>query len=117
MLQEEAGHRYSEEPYRGDGLANAFKLAIENAGAHSIRYVYASMNGENFCAKEYAVAYSRNRAALSENIQIAHPADCLGDIGAAFAPVMLGIMTELGTMPSLLYCSSDGAERSAVCVA
>lgn len=116
-MSEEAGHRYSEEPYRGDGLANAFKVAIENADIHAANYVYASMNGENFCAKEYAVACSRNRTCLGDSMQIEHPADCLGDIGAAFAPVMLGIMTELNAKPGLLYCSSDGAERGAVCIA
>jgi len=112
----EAGHRYSNEPYKGDGLAEAFQNAIAQRPHVPIDVIYSSMNGENHWAKEYGVAMTRNNNVFADNIKLEHPADCIGDIGAAFGPVLLGIMSKNITGTGLAYCSSDGLYRSAVCV-
>ena len=117
----EPGYRYSEQPYRGDGLAEAFNRALENCPDNTIQTVFASLNGENFGAKEYGVAVLRNKERLAQGFRLEHPADCFGDIGAAFAPVLLGIACigmNKGFIkgPSLVYCSSDGEWRGACCV-
>jgi len=120
-LANEPGHRFSDQPYRGDGMANAFRLAIANAPAAPIKAIYASLNGENFGAKEYGVALTRNSSAIDENLELEHPADCFGDIGAAFAPVLLGLSAYglakqqlQGTV--LTCCASEHALRGAACV-
>jgi len=122
-LANEAGHRYSQEPYRGDGLSEAFRHAIANADVKtnrlSITSLYSSMNGEGLAAKEYGVAVTRNQSEFAENIQHNHPADCFGDIGAAFVPVLAGIIANHKRRPNqatLVYCSSDQQLRGAMVV-
>lgn len=118
-LAPETGHRYSEEPYRGDGLATAFQMAIAQGDGVEIQTLYASLNGENFGAKELGVAQMRNKAAFKENMKLEHPADCFGDIGAAFAPVMIGIGA-IGMRyghtkgPALVYCAAEQQPRAAI---
>ena len=115
-LAEESGHRYSQEPYLGDGLSRAFQLAIENAGGQPIHTIYASLNGEQFSAKELGVASIRNKGALVDDFEVVHPADCFGDIGAAFAPVMIGMTGKSRLSNTLCYCASEQAYRGAVYV-
>jgi len=109
----------SDEPYRGDGLDQAFKLALHDYTGNAIRTIYSSMNGEQQWAKEYGVAYLRNKEKFHDPVKIEHPADCYGDLGSATAPVLMGLAAEsllkqpgLGT--HLVYSSSDGAARAAV---
>ncbi len=122
-LANETGHRYSQEPYRGDGLSKAFRHAIANADIKtsgvSIASLYSSMNGEGLAAKEYGVAVTRNQTKFAENVQHNHPADCFGDIGAAFVPVLAGIIASHkrpSNQATLVYCSSDKQLRGAMVV-
>lgn len=116
----EPGHRYSQEPYRGDGLASAVSEAV--AGCQQpLQTVLCSLNGENFGVKEWGVAFLRNKAAFAEPFEIEHPADCCGDLGAAFAPVLIGLAAigmrkEYMSSPCLVWCSSEHEQRGAVCV-
>lgn len=111
----EEGHRYSESPYRGDGLANAFRGALANAPEIAINQIYSSFNGERFGSKEFGVAMIRNGSRISPAAKINHPADCFGDIGAAFGPMLVSLMSREKKCSGLAYCSSDGAYRSALC--
>lgn len=112
----EDGHRYSEKPYRGDGLSRAFTQALSVAIPNlPIASIYSSLNGESFGAKELGVAQIRNHQYLKD-VTINHPADCFGDIGAAMAPMMFGLIANNEKKPSLVYCSADGPQRGAVCV-
>jgi 3-oxoacyl-[acyl-carrier-protein] synthase-1 len=114
----EPGHLASTQPYRGEGLASAVTAALDNAPTGKIRTLYSSMNGEHFFAKEHGVALMRNNARLEENMKIEHPADCLGDLGAAFGPVAMGIaaaqlLDGRAASPCVVCCSSDGEPRAA----
>jgi len=118
---EEPGHLYddSDQPYRGDGLDQAFKNALADNHGRNIHTIYSSMNGEHYWAKECAVAMLRNESHLQERISIAHPADCYGDLGAATGSVLLGLAAHhLLNHPDannhLVYGSADGAMRAAV---
>lgn len=115
-LASESGHRYSEEPYRGDGLASAFSSAIKNADGKPIEAIYASLNGENFGAKELGIAFMRNKSAFIENVKTEHPADCFGDIGAAFGSVLIANASVSKQNSVLCYCSSDKQSRAAICI-
>ena len=116
----ETGHLYSEQPYRGDGLAGTVTQLV-SAGVMSapIAEVWSSMNGENHWAKEWGVAFLRNRSAFLDGHRIHHPADCFGDAGAACGPAMvalqaLGMRGSYRLAPALVYCSSDAGPRAAV---
>ncbi|MCP3888614.1 MAG: hypothetical protein GY702_07040 [Desulfobulbaceae bacterium] len=118
-LAEEPGHLHSEDAYKGEGLHKAFAEALGNAPEKSIDSIYSSMNGENFWAKELGVATVRNSRYLKEGYQIEHPLDCLGDLGAATAPVLIGLAAKdllFGTQHKniLVYASSDYSWRAAV---
>jgi 3-oxoacyl-[acyl-carrier-protein] synthase-1 len=118
-MAEEEGHMYSEKPYKGEGLDKAFKRALENHSPHSIETIYSSMNGENHWAKEYGVAYLRNKQKFIDKVKIEHPADCYGDLGAATATALVAFAAEnlhktRSAHKNLVYCSSDKAVRGAV---
>ncbi len=114
----EPGHLYSEEAYRGDGLAFAVEQLIAAGAARGpIAEVYSSMNGESHWGKEWGVSFIRNRAAFLPDHGIHHPADCLGDAGAACGPIMLGLAVNgiqqgYRRGPCLIYCSSDRGHRA-----
>ncbi len=149
-LASEPGHLTSELPYKGEGLDLAFKAALASSAndAHyqgnKIDTIYSSLNGESFWSKEQGVAITRNKYAFTENFAIEHPADCMGDIGAAMGTALLGLSamhllnagqksnvsgqleTQLASQPSskassqpsrhLIYSSSDGEKRAAVVI-
>ncbi len=115
-LAEEIGHRYSEEPYKGDGLASAFTQAIANGPQQTIQSIHASLSGENFGVKEYGVAMMRNSKMINGDAALEHPADCLGDVNAAFAPILLALMAHNKSGEALAYCASEGPNRAAICV-
>ncbi|WP_225888520.1 beta-ketoacyl synthase N-terminal-like domain-containing protein [Myxococcus xanthus] len=116
----EPGHRYCKEPYLGEGLAEACRLLFASvpAGLSSVRCVYAGFNGERFWAKEWGVAFLRSRERFVESYEIKHPAENVGDPGAAYGPLMVGVAA-LGLRkgycqgPVLVWCSSDHEARGA----
>ncbi len=117
----EDGHLLGDEPYRGEGLAKAVKDALAGTAGVKIQTIYSSMNGENYFAKEFGVMLIRNHKAFVENVETRHPADCYGDLGAASGLAMIclackDIEKKGRKWPYLIYCSSDGGNRSAVII-
>ncbi|NOX90997.1 MAG: hypothetical protein GXP18_00675 [Gammaproteobacteria bacterium] len=120
-IASEPGHRYSSEPYRGEGLANAVTSALDVKLSSKIDTIMISFNGENFFAKEWGVAAIRNASAFTAGPELLHPADCFGDAGAAFGPIaigisIMGIHKKYLTSPALICCSSEMEQRAAVCL-
>lgn len=119
----ELGHINGDAPYRCDGLDQAFKQALlhYDAARQKIRRIYSSMNGERYWGKEYGVAYLRNKDYFHEEVEIEHPAEYFGDIGAATAPVLIALavthlLGDAKAMADLVYSSSDGPRRGAIVV-
>ncbi len=116
----EAGHFYSDEPYLGEGLSQAFAGCIDNANdPPPIDCVFASFNGERYWAKEFSVAMLRHKAVFAPEYLMEHPAECCGDLGAASGGVMLGLAAiglqrRRAAGATLVYCSSDYGQRAAV---
>ena len=121
-LADEPGHRFSQDTYQGDGLAQSFTMAFQQAPLPPVKTVLASLNGENFGAKELGVAGTRNSDKLDPEYKIEHPADCFGDVGAAFFPISVGL-SAMGFVkdymqgPVLSYASSEAQYRGAACIA
>ncbi|MCP4324577.1 MAG: hypothetical protein GY951_11365 [Psychromonas sp.] len=121
-ISQEQGHLYSDEPYRGDGLARAVTSALSNTPQTTIHNVYQTMNGEAYWAKELGVAMTRNSKRLSKQVKQQHPADCYGDLGAASAAVLIGLAaldltTQAPNSAHLISCSSDLQYRGAITIA
>jgi 3-oxoacyl-[acyl-carrier-protein] synthase I len=120
-IADEQGHLLSDQPYRGEGLDQAFKQALAQYSGTKIHSIYSSMNGENYWAKEYGVAFIRSRAAFQDPVKFEHPADCYGDVGSATGPILIALAAEHLFKTSdanahLVYSSSDAAKRGAVVV-
>lgn len=120
-LADEPGHLGSPEPYRGEGLDQAFKKALVDKSPATIHSIYSSMNGEHYWAKEYGVAFTRNSDYFHDPVKIEHLADCFGDLGSATAPALIALAAEdLWKHPKpqahLVYSSSDGPKRGAIVV-
>jgi 3-oxoacyl-[acyl-carrier-protein] synthase I len=119
----EEGHLYSDQPYRGNGLAAAIQQATASARpVLPISDAYSSMNGESHWAKEWGVGYMRSRQAFLPEHGMHHPADCYGDAGAAAGPLMVGLaavttVAGLRSGSALIYGSSDRGERAALVLA
>jgi len=113
------GHLYSEQPGRGEGLAQALAkmFAGLRAPAGPIETTYASFNGENWCAKEWGVARLRHSERFSAAGPLEHPADCYGDTGAAAGALLLALAAralagEDRVGPALVFASSDREDRA-----
>lgn len=120
-IADEVGHLSSQEPYRGDGLADAFRQALVGCAAKGVDAIYSSLNGEHFWGKEYGVAYARHHEYFHDPVKVEHPADCYGDLGSATAPTLIALAAEdLFKYPKsrahLVYSSSDGPKRGAIVV-
>lgn len=112
----------SGEPLRADGMVNAFKSALDDAGAtwNAVSYRVTDLNGEQYFFREAALALTRTLRPVRAEFDIWHAADCIGEIGAAAVPCALAIGHDAaikGYAPGsgvLCHFSSDGPERAAV---
>jgi 3-oxoacyl-[acyl-carrier-protein] synthase-1 len=116
----EPGHIYSDEDYLGEGLASAFtQLLNATPPSGPIECIFASFNGERYWARELGTAQLRNSKCFAQELQMEHPAECFGDLGAAFGPTLValaahGIDAGFRRAPCLTYASSDYGDRAAV---
>jgi 3-oxoacyl-[acyl-carrier-protein] synthase I len=116
----EVGHRLSQEAYRGDGLANAFGDLFDScASRNPIGAVYAGFNGESYPAKSWGVGFLRHSGRFKADHRFEHPADCMGDTGAAMAPIMVilavvGMRAGHSEGPCLVWCLSDRGDCGAL---
>jgi 3-oxoacyl-[acyl-carrier-protein] synthase-1 len=120
----------SEEPLRGDGLLEAFR-ALQRDGQMTLEnadYRITDCNGEQYGFKQDRLAMSRSLRKLKIRFDHLHPADCLGEIGAAVVPCALGMAltaAQKGYAPGpgpgahpgngvLCHFSNDDGERAAL---
>jgi len=90
----ESSHVYSEEPLRADGLTTAIKESLIDAGCGEsiLDFKITDLSGEQYYFKEASLAFSRIDRTKREEFDIWHPADCVGDVGAALGLVMVGVL-------------------------
>jgi len=120
-ISDEMGHRYSGEVYKGDGLSEAVTEALSPLAGKQVKTVLAGFNGEHFNAKEWGVSVVRNRQGIASEYGVVHPADSLGDAGAALGLILvqLGVVgLERGYYqePVMAWSSSEFSPRGAICI-
>jgi 3-oxoacyl-[acyl-carrier-protein] synthase-1 len=83
----------SEEPLRADGLIEAITAALADAGLTlgDMDYRLTDLSGEQYGFKEAELAITRTLREHKEAFDIWHPADSIGEVGAAALPCMLGV--------------------------
>ncbi|MEE1892525.1 hypothetical protein V0R51_06400 [Pseudomonas otitidis] len=82
-----------EKKLRADGLTQALKTALAEAGCglESMDYRLTDLSGEQYYFKEASLALSRTLRVRKEFFHLWHPADCIGECGAAIGPAMLAV--------------------------
>lgn len=107
----------------GIGLATAIRAACAEAGASTpIRWVLSDLDGERYKAFEWGIALPRLGAVLDPGLVHWHPADCIGNVGAAAVAVHLACVAAAfsrGYAPAdsaLVLGASDGGQRAAMIV-
>ena len=117
----ELAHVDSELPLRGDGLADAVRAALHQAGCglQDIDYRIADMSGEHYYFKEAALMVGRLARARRAVNELWHPAECIGETGALAGLAMLVVAeaaARRGYAPGrrvLAHFSNDHGERAA----
>jgi 3-oxoacyl-[acyl-carrier-protein] synthase I len=118
----EESHIDSGRPLRADGLSGAILAATADAGCSmaDIDFRIADLSGEQFYFKESALAVARCVRERRENFGIWHPAECLGNSGAALGPAMLAVALASSRKsyalgPNILcHAGNDAGGRAAV---
>lgn len=121
FAKEESGIE-SEEPLRGEGLANAIRASFSQSGLdyHSIDYRICDANGEQYPFKEAALAMARTLRVRKEEFDLWHTADCIGEVGAATVPCALAVAWHAavkGYAPGpgvLLHVGNTDGQRAAL---
>lgn len=111
----------SEDPNRAEGMVQAIRAALTDAGWTLGRadYRITDLSGEQFGFKEAALALTRVLRERKEEFDIWHPADCVGETGAAIVPILLGVVAaaaEKGYAPGpkvLGHVAADEGGRGA----
>lgn len=109
-------------PLRADGLSAAIRNALSAASCtyDDIDYRITDLSGEQYSFKEAALAAARTMDTVKEEFDLWHPADCIGDTGAAIVPCMLAVAkvaAEKGFSKGpgvLFHCSNDDHQRAAI---
>jgi 3-oxoacyl-[acyl-carrier-protein] synthase I len=115
----------SEEPLRANGLVQAIKAAFADAGCgyEALDYRITDCNGEQYLFKEAALAMTRTLRVRKELFDIWHPADCIGEVGAATLPAAFGVALAAARknyapgLGALCHFSADDGTRLAVVLA
>jgi uncharacterized protein (TIGR02270 family) len=123
------GRGFESNPWTGSirsvaaGLSSAFREAFAKLPdrGKEIDMTIADLNGEQARAYEWGITEGRIFPADDKIRELKHPADCVGDCGAAMGAVLLataaGFMTE--TLPPqnfALFTSDDNGARRVLCL-
>jgi 3-oxoacyl-[acyl-carrier-protein] synthase-1 len=81
-------------PLRADGLVQAIRSALGEAevALKDCDQRIADMNGEQYRFREAALAITRMLRDRKVLFSLWHPADCIGEVGAATLPAMLAML-------------------------
>jgi 3-oxoacyl-[acyl-carrier-protein] synthase-1 len=110
----------TKEPNRAEGLTRALQRVCRDAGGLSAPpLVICDLNGDRYRALEWAMASVRTLGRLHGDLEIWHPADCIGDCGAASGAVnaVWAVVSFLkgyaGSDRALVWGGSEGKSRGA----
>ncbi|SEP71902.1 3-oxoacyl-[acyl-carrier-protein] synthase-1 [Azotobacter beijerinckii] len=107
-------------PLRAEGLTNALRAALAEAGVglERLDYRLTDISGEQYYFKEAALALSRTLRVRKEQFPLRHPADCIGECGAAIGPALFAVALAAcrkgyGDGPNILcHLGNDAGQRA-----
>lgn len=82
-----------DEPLRADGLVGAIRSALADARRtpSDLDYRLADLSGEQYRFKEASLAVSRVLRERKDRFELLHPADSIGEVGAAAVPCTIAV--------------------------
>jgi len=112
----------SGKPSRAEGLSATLRGIFEAHGGpeRAIDGVLCDLNGDPFRSREWGIVSSRNLTALPAPPVLLHPAECTGDMGAAFGTALVALAAQgivrgyEGAPTTLVWCADEGERRAAV---
>ena len=118
----EPAHIASGEPLRADGLTQAIKASLDDAGRqlHDMDFRITDNSGEQYYFKEASLALSRTLRQRKETFDIWHPAECTGEAGATSGVAVIAAASEAclkDYAPGrniLNHWANDAGQRAAV---
>ena len=118
----EPAHIDSGEPLRANGLTQAIKASLDDAGRqlHDMDFRITDNSGEQYYFKEASLALTRLMRQGKEVFDIWHPAECTGEAGAASGVALIATAREAclkGYAPGpniLAHWANDAGHRAAV---
>lgn len=118
----ETGTIDSGEPLRADGSVQAFRRVFSATGLsmRDINYRITDYNGEQYKFKEGDLAVIRSLRDHKGEIDVWHPADCIGEVGAATVPFVIGVAEAAARKnysvgeTVLCHFSNDNGDRAAM---
>jgi len=84
----------SEEPLRADGLTAAIKESLHDAGLDEsvLQFKIVDVSAEQYYFKEASLAFSRIDRTKRKEFDFWHPAECVGEVGAAIGALMIAVL-------------------------
>jgi 3-oxoacyl-[acyl-carrier-protein] synthase I len=118
----ETAHVDSELPLRADGLSDAIRAALSEAGCemHDMHFRITDLAGEHYYFKEAALALSRTLRGRKEEFDLWHPAEAIGETGAVAGLAVLAVAHAasckgFGPGPRILaHMANDDGRRAAL---
>jgi 3-oxoacyl-[acyl-carrier-protein] synthase-1 len=115
----------SELPLRADGLVQAIRAALAQAGCSLgvMDFRITDVSGGQYSFKEARLALARILRERKEEFDMWHPADCVGEVGAAIGVVILAVCftaTRKGYAPGnniLCHLANEDGNRAAIILA
>lgn len=113
----------SEKTSSGSGLTDAIRgILNQTSPNNSFQSVYSSLNGESYYHFEWGLQLVRLNSAFENMNEILHPAEYVGDVGAATGSLLIACATyellqgNISDNKALLWSSSDNNQRMALCL-
>lgn len=112
----------SDQPLRAQGLSEAMKAALQAASRtfDDLDYRITNASGEQYGFKEAALAIARCMTKTKEEFDIWHPADCMGEIGAAHVPSLIAVAKTAAEKAYakgsgvMLHAANDDGQRGVI---
>ena len=119
-VTEESAYWETKQNCKGKGLSKAVGEVLKSLPqGEGIGKIYTTLNGEKYHLTEFGYTLARFTEKIIDGKNFIAPVDCWGDIGAASAPVFIGLVTEAARKGyaegafSLICTSSLGKLRAA----
>jgi 3-oxoacyl-[acyl-carrier-protein] synthase-1 len=107
-----------EQPITGEALARSLQALFAHEAPAALQRVYVDLSGERWRFVEWALVETRCSMRFPAGWRLCHPADCLGDVGAATGLVHIALVVRsfarryAGGGSALLINASAGGERA-----